>query len=118
MRLQLARAERSRDDTSMIQHDYHAMRACGQTIMHMAEALVGATGRHVVGEQRRDKSCIAAIGQAGGEPISLPRSVIVDLVEAVALEPPRGPGTEVSLVVVTVDDDLAVRCEHGRRGLR
>ena len=49
--------------------------------------------------------------QSGGQPVELPGRVVVDLLEAKALEPPRGPRAEVSGRVPAVDDDRTVPVE-------
>src|SRR5436190_20909624 len=49
--------------------------------------------------------------QSGGAPVSLAGDVVMNLCEADALEPPRGPWAHVSLVVVAVDDHRAPACE-------
>src|SRR5205814_5002001 len=55
-------------------------------------------------------------GQLEGQPVHLSGRVVVDVVEAELLEPRRGPGAVVSLVVVAVDDDRAVAVQARGRG--
>lgn len=52
--------------------------------------------------------------QAIGEPIYLAGHVIEDLREAQAFEPRRGPGAEISLRVIAVDNDRLVLLERSR----
>jgi hypothetical protein len=49
-------------------------------------------------------------------PVGLAGRVVVDAREADVFEPPRGSRTEVSLVVVAVDDHRSLRIELRRRG--
>ena len=51
-------------------------------------------------------------GQPVRAPVSLPGGVLVDLAEAEAFEPPRGPWAEVSLEIVAIDDDRVVLTER------
>lgn len=53
--------------------------------------------------------CILAFyGPTVGQPIYLARGITENLAKAQTFKPPRGPGAQVSLVVVAVDDDRPV----------
>jgi len=87
-----------------------------RSLAHISEAVRQKAGWHftreapdAVGGQ------LPFCGQAGGGPVLLAAGVIVDLREAEAFEPPRGPRAQVSLEVETVDDDGAITLRQPRR---
>jgi len=80
----------------------------------VADALVEAARRHVALRDVRDAAS-AGVGalarQPGGEPVGASGLIAIDVREAEADEPRRGPCAQVSLVVVAVDDDRPAAIE-------
>jgi len=55
--------------------------------------------------------------QAVGEPVHLSGRIAKDPVESQSMQPRRGPGAQVSLVVITVDDDPVISSESSGRAV-
>jgi hypothetical protein len=63
--------------------------------------------------QLGDPGRLAFPGEAAGEPVRLTGSVVIDLLKTERLEPPRGPGADVSLKIGAVDNHRPVSVETG-----
>jgi hypothetical protein len=110
--------EPAKDDTPLVDDEAGVPAALVQTSAHFAKRVVQAAGRNV-GADVRACTCIASLRaferQPGACPVGLSRDVVVDPLEAGALEPRRGPRAQVSLVVVAVGDHRPGAVERSRR---
>src|SRR6266540_1929437 len=82
------------------------------------ELLVEAAGGDIATKMRADPGFATACAferQSGRAPVGLAGDVVVNVGEADALEPPRGPWAHVSLVVVAVDDHRPFSVELASR---
>src|SRR5215211_8369266 len=85
---------------------------------HRANLLCRSAGRHVSPGCLPDSghgSQPAFPGEPTREPVRLAGHVVVDPLEAQTFEPPRGPRTHVSLVVVAVDDNRPISLKPSGR---
>ena len=80
----------------------------------LTSTVTGVTHRDVAPDEFPNRGRVGTLPlpwPAMGEPIRLAGHIIKDLCEAQAFEPRRGPGAEVSLRVIAVDNDRLVLLE-------
>jgi hypothetical protein len=77
----------------------------------IAGAVIQIAGRRVRPREFagvRDTGLLSFAGQSVCDPVRLACGVAKDLSKTEALEPPRGPRAQVSLIIVTVNDNRIV----------
>jgi len=116
--LKLLSPKQTQDDALTVNDHARVPSRRSHALQYLADRLVEATRRdipprHVAGA--RTRRGLALGRKAGGEPVELAGGVVVDLRESEALEPPRGPWTEISGRVPAVDDDGRVLVEFACR---
>lgn len=109
-------AQEAKDDASVVHHDAYIVARCPHALARVAQpggdgacggiAPGGVSGGGGVGQRTFQ-------GEPACRPVRLACDIVEDLSEAQALEPPRGPGAKVSLMVGAVDDDGPVSVEAG-----
>jgi hypothetical protein len=108
--------QQPKDDTLAI-HD-HALVPTGRldTLYDLTDTVVEATHRNIAPNDLPNRgyagTCPLA-WQTMGEPICLTGHIIEDPRETQTFKPRRGPGTEVSLPVIAVDNDRLVLPKRG-----
>ncbi len=92
--VQLLRAQQAEDDTLLVDDDHRFPAYRSDAIADLGQPFLQATGRCVlVGKVSSARPlCVRAFGRKSGRhPVELAHRLVVDLTEAEALEPPRGP---------------------------
>ncbi len=112
-------------DALVVDNDADVRTACADTVAHNSHALIDSARRNVapndIGDPRRVR-LPALARQSRSKPVSPSRLVPVDPSKSECLEPRRGPGAHVSLIVVTVDDHgspgVELSCRLAAKGLQ